>query len=267
MAKTTKGPEPQFPDAFDECFRKIGQYMFHWACVESALNRLITTAMKLGSTEGVIVCANMQVRDKLYIAETAIALQAKSDAWRAAAKSTIRSAKTHSEDRNRVAHNFFAPEESKPGSIRFFIRKAKGKLEFPDTVWTPKMFAEKLLSLATVAEAIEQIAKEITPEPAGLLGGLHALGSYAEFGRAQPTRARGLLGRAFQANRQAQEAPPRLGATDRSAPQTPATADPLAGFWDDWIQQNSEAQPTPETPKPKARRGKTSRPKAAKKAD
>ncbi len=267
MAKPTKEVAPIFPDEFDECFRKIGQYMFHWACIESALNRLITTAMKLGSTEGVIVCANMQVRDKLYIAETAIALQSKPETWRAAAKKTIRGARTHSEDRNRVAHNFFAPEGGKAGSIRFFIRKAKGKLEFPETVWTSKQYLEKLHAMVLLAEDIERIAKEITPKPADLIGGLHALGSYADFAREEPKRARGLLSLALEANRPSQEAPRRLDASHPPTARTPAGPDPLAGFWEDWIQQNSEAQPTPETPKPKARRGTTSRPKAAKKAD
>jgi hypothetical protein len=265
MAKPKQQLQPIFPDEFDECFRKIGNYMFVWACVESGLNRLVTTAMRLGSTDGVIVCANIQVRDKLYIAETAIDLQStRDDAWRKAAKSTIKKARKHSEDRNRVAHNFFAPEEGNPESIRFFIRKAKGKLEFPDIVWTPKILEEKLSGMRTIATDLERIAQEIKPQPLGLLGGLSALGSYADHEQSSPTPRRGLLGAAFRASRQSPEGQPRLGATLLLDSQRPAGPDPLAGlsvFWKDWPPPRDPpttdaTTPRTQTPKKRQRRAK-----------
>lgn len=264
MAKPKQQLQPTFPNEFDECFRKIGNYMFVWACVESGLNRLVTTAMKLGSTDGVIVCANIQVRDKLYIAETAIDLQStRDDAWRKAAKSTIKKARKHSEDRNRVAHNFFAPEEGNPENIRFFIRKAKGKLEFPEIVWTPQILEEKLSGLRAIATDLERIAKEIKPQPLGLLGGLNALGSYADHEQSSPTPRRGLLGAAFRASRQSPEGQRRLGATLPSDFRRPAGPDPLAGlsdFWKDWTPPLDPAEhtttPGPETPKRRHKRAK-----------
>lgn len=167
---------------WDECFRLVGRFMFSWAALESEVNRFLTAAMRLGPTEGLIVCANMQFRDKMHIVTTALdEFGPKKDKdWTRQTKEIAKEIRGLSVDRNMVAHQFFAPD---PKGVRFFVKKAKGKVSIPETVWSKDNFVDVSGRIYAAAHALtalqEKVARKIILGPS-------------------PTMGRGLFGSAFR---------------------------------------------------------------------
>lgn len=120
------------PEEFARAFRLVGEFMFHWAHLESVLNTGIHKLLRLEGAEALIATANITVRDKISLFRTLITYYNAAGDWLKAANKTLDRVSDLSGERNLVAHNMFSPHED--GGVEFFLVKAKGKFALPDTV-------------------------------------------------------------------------------------------------------------------------------------
>lgn len=183
---------------WDACFIAVGRFMFSWAALENEVNRFVTAAMGLGSTEGIIVCSNLQFRDKMHIVTTALnEFGPNNKEWTVKSKEIAKEIRALNVVRNIVAHQFFSPDQR--GGIQFYIRKAKGKLNLDGTVWSASEFADFSLRIYAAAHEIEALCARIKARltrrslASGLLGAARAYyeededtGALSRRSRAQP---------------------------------------------------------------------------------
>jgi hypothetical protein len=112
----------------------IGHFLQSWAMVEHQLNNAITTALDLETLPGLIVVKNVQLRDKVHIAKTAIQMSLIPPADKLEFKKLIEQISKFSMKRNIVAHEIFLASDKGDG-VKFLITKANGDLKFPDESW------------------------------------------------------------------------------------------------------------------------------------
>jgi len=129
-------------ERFHKAFRLIGEFMFHWASLESKLNQTVSTILNMSALEGAILTANITLRDKIALVRTFLNLYGTAGEVEVKALDKILiEISDLSNDRNIVAHNMFAPERE---GVKFYITKAKGKLSLPKTIWSDSDFDKKL---------------------------------------------------------------------------------------------------------------------------
>ena len=152
-------PEREPDVQYQRSFQLVGEFMWHWASLEAVLNRGVTKLLSLGILEGAILTANLQVRDKIHIIRTAV------DMWGLFAPAEMKAAgklldtvAAAAGERNLVAHNPFGPGES--GGVSFAITKAKGKLDFPDTVWSEADFSRKFAAMDSLEKSLRSLVRE-----------------------------------------------------------------------------------------------------------
>ena len=126
----------------------VGRFIQDWSFVEFEINKDIQKLVGLESLEGPILTANMQVRDKIFALKTLLHVFAANDADRAVSVEILKRASDMSAHRNTVAHNMFWRHEG--GGVEFSITKAKGKLSFPNVIWSESDFAEKTAAMAAI---------------------------------------------------------------------------------------------------------------------
>ncbi len=111
--------------------------MNHWSFLEASLNEGIGVLLGMNDLETTIATLNMDMKGKINVIKTAVNLKSPRD-WAASAVQDISAVQKMSELRNMVAHTCFGSHES--GGVIFLTTKARGKLKFPETIWSPADF-------------------------------------------------------------------------------------------------------------------------------
>ena len=140
----------------------VGSFLQAWALMESQLNEVIGTILELGNLQTVIVCKNIQFRDKIYIARTAVSISPLSEDKKTLYEKELNKLADFVLDRNTAAHDLFMPSEDEMG-VEFLVTRAKGKLQFPKVVWSRKDFrtrVEKAEAFREMLKNLETDAKE-----------------------------------------------------------------------------------------------------------
>jgi hypothetical protein len=143
----------------DAAFALVGEFLFHWAGVESTITEGIADLLQLPEPQADIILANVSFRDKTSMAKTLIHhtyTSAKSD------DNTIKAAHAlfdaiisfSGNYRNVLMHNPFVPLAT--GGIEIFRVRAKGKYEVPKTIWDNEFLEERLKEL-------EQFQTQLNP--------------------------------------------------------------------------------------------------------
>lgn len=149
----------------------IGTYLQSWSFMETDLNDAIQVALGLNSLQGVIVCKNITLRDKIYILKSIITLNDRKKIYESEVDALSEIADIAGKERNMIAHDAFVPDKEGDG-VRFLVMKAKGKLVFPDSRWSIADFQEKLQNLDRLSSILQSIAERFrkkTPDLATLL--------------------------------------------------------------------------------------------------
>jgi hypothetical protein len=154
-------PHPNSPEAFREACRLIGEFMFNWAALEAEMNRAVRSLFHLEYWEGMIITANIQLRDKAHIIKCAVewysGLHTKE--WREEAKALLKDIlDMNSNSRNLVAHNQFFPAEDRDG-IEFYKVTARDRLNVPSIQWREKDIAEKLETITRYRDALQKTVR------------------------------------------------------------------------------------------------------------
>jgi len=106
-------------DPETRAFALVGQFLHHWAAVESAMHECIQTAFKLTPVMNHIICANLAVYDKLAILRTVIFVSAFEEVEKPKFSKLLRRVGRYSGHRNTIAHTAFQSDPSKTG-VQFF---------------------------------------------------------------------------------------------------------------------------------------------------
>ena len=137
----------------------VGQFMNSWALLESAMNTGIGELLGMGNIERIIATSNMQVRSKIHIFKTLINLMGAPEDWVRGSIKTLNAITTKSDHRNMVAHTPFGPHES--GGVEFLVIRAKGKLTFPDTIWSEDEFKGHFREIEELRNELEKIVDRL----------------------------------------------------------------------------------------------------------
>ena len=145
------------PEDHARAFRLVGEFMFHWASMESEINRGMRKLLGIGMIEGMIVTANTSLRDKTNILKTAVNHYCGGQTeWLQQANKTINSIGNLTPKRNLIAHTSFIPHEN--GGVEFFVIKAKSTFGVPDEIWS----IEEFLRINHEVSQLEGRLKEIS---------------------------------------------------------------------------------------------------------
>lgn len=120
----------------------VGGFLQAWSFVENNLRDAIEAAMDLKGFTADIICANMQLHNKLNLLKTLVDITIFTEADKRSFIKLLEAIGGHATKRNMIAHDtFYHDEES--GGVRFSTIKAKGKFDIPKIVWTESDFANE----------------------------------------------------------------------------------------------------------------------------
>lgn len=139
----------------------VGNFLQHWSFVEARLNEVIVKSLGLQDLNGLIVVRNIQLRDKLKIAKTAIHIsfigpQDQAEIY----KKLIDKIGDFSLKRNIVAHELFIPSDQCDG-VHFLVTKANGKITFPSEHWSTIEFAKYYAQMREFDDAMEVLIERL----------------------------------------------------------------------------------------------------------
>lgn len=164
------------PEQFARAFRLIGEFMYHWAALERALNSGVAQLLQIDSAlDQAILTTNMSVREKLNVLRTRLILSHTKDGpeWKRLNKLIDRIG-DRNDDRNIVAHTSFAPH---PKGVLFYQIKAKGQFSIPDLVWSESEFDVRMEKMSALKEQLSEAVatarrRRDAKRPRNALGGL-----------------------------------------------------------------------------------------------
>jgi hypothetical protein len=148
------------PLPWNECYALVGRFMNTWAFLENTMNAGIAKILGMERIEGVIATVNMQVRSKVHIIKTLIDLRGSPKEWVAASNKTMNEISAMADLRNTVAHTAFGPHDSGEG-VEFIVMKAKGKLVFPDTIWSREQFETHYSDMERLTEELKGLTAKL----------------------------------------------------------------------------------------------------------
>jgi hypothetical protein len=124
------------------CAALVGEFLRRWSEMEIAMHQGIAIAMKLDDTMQSILCANVQLRDKLNILRTIVDVSNIDNDAKEKFKKILRDIGEYSPIRNMMAHDNFSSDEKQTGVV-FFQVKAKGKFSKETPVWDIDAFLKE----------------------------------------------------------------------------------------------------------------------------
>jgi hypothetical protein len=164
------------------CCTFVGEFLQHWAFMEAELRDTLQKALGLNNIQGYTLASNIQLRDKISILRTAayLSVGGDDDERRQNDKTLSAIADYATANRNMMAHDMFGPAEDGKNVV-FFVVKAKGKLVFPNTVWTETDFENAHKEIDGFTAFLKELRKKIdrtkvaqaltaSPPTGGLLG-------------------------------------------------------------------------------------------------
>jgi hypothetical protein len=135
----------------------VGNFLQHWSFVEARLNDVIVKSLGLAELNGIVVCRNIQLRDKIKIAKTAIHMSLiASSEQQEIYKKLIDKIGEFSLKRNVIAHELFVPSDKCDG-VHFLITKANGKITFPSEHWSVDAFGQYYDQMRNFDRTLEEL--------------------------------------------------------------------------------------------------------------
>jgi hypothetical protein len=140
-------------------FALVGMFLQAWAFMEQELRRAIEKGLGLNGLQAAMVCSNMQLRDKINLLKTLVHISLPVfPAEKEKFITALNKVATMSSKRNMLAHDVFGPSDDGK-SVAFFVIKAKGKLEFPDTIWSPADFMKECAEIRALTTEFEEMTR------------------------------------------------------------------------------------------------------------
>jgi hypothetical protein len=148
-------------DAETRCLVLVGEFLRKWASMEAAMRTAMQTALGLDTFQSAIVGSNTQLRDKIHILRTLVAMLPFERETIKRFDKTLVSISDASWNRNMMAHNAFAPSPDGRG-VSFSVTKAKGgPLSFPETIWDISRFETEYAEIGRLEDGVAAITDAI----------------------------------------------------------------------------------------------------------
>jgi hypothetical protein len=194
----------------------VGSFLQNWAYMETKMRHAIGKALGLEGIQNLLVCQNMQLRNKVLMLRAAVSLAFITKAERDHFDKVLREIADYSWARNMCAHDFFGPDPKDPDKVGFLVYKASGKLEFPDADWSIDDFGKAFVKLKRLQDELEKMKEALSTGQ--LLRALVQKPSLVT-DLASPTEEPNALAHLFGLNR-----PPPGTQTSDESPAKPGTA-------------------------------------------
>jgi hypothetical protein len=146
--------------------------------MEAAMRAAMQTTLGLDTFQSAIVGSNTQLRDKIHILRTLVAMLPFERETIERFDKTLVSIINASPNRNMMAHNAFAPSPDGRG-VSFSVTKAKGgPLSFPETIWDITRFETEYAEIERLEAGVAAITDAINQK--------HVIDTMRETARANP---------------------------------------------------------------------------------
>jgi len=160
-------------DSETRCYALVGQYLYRLTELETCLNAAIQSAMRIHDLMRFILCANINLRQKIMILRVIVDVSNLSDVERKHFDSVLEKILNNAlPKRNMFAHVSFRPDKNGVG-VEFLQVSAKSIFKLPSPVWSIDDFQRE-----------GAVIDEFSVEMARLMGKL----STAEFDHSRATR-------------------------------------------------------------------------------
>jgi hypothetical protein len=158
--RSDEGPHPPSDrDPLSIACELVGQFQYHFARIEQALNVGIATLFGLNDIASDIICANLDFMRKVYIVRSQVIMQFKDrDEYMISLLGRI--SRINEPHRQTVIHSRFEPHE---GGVKFTRLIAKQGLEHSPHIWPKKKFDDLCATMDGLARELEQIVKDLEP--------------------------------------------------------------------------------------------------------
>ncbi|MEQ3629248.1 MAG: hypothetical protein ABNH49_11365 [Hyphomonas sp.] len=137
----------------------FGEFFQTWAFLEHEVIRCIEKALGLNELQRTAVFTHIMWRDRIDILRNLLSLTPMASAKRKEHDVRLVKISKLAVDRNLAAHNAFLHEDD--GSLVFYQRKAKGKIELPQVKWTRKLVDQKINRLWSEIAYLKKLREDI----------------------------------------------------------------------------------------------------------
>jgi hypothetical protein len=131
----------------------VGQFLKRWSELEQCIHEAIGAALNLDETKRYILCANLQLRDKVHVLRTLVNVSNFPANVKEETDKELDAILTYTK-RNMVAHNAF---EADGDGVAFLPVKAKKSFSRPRERWGIKEFEEEGKTIAKFAENVRRL--------------------------------------------------------------------------------------------------------------
>ncbi len=138
----------------------IGQFLKCWSDLEQQIHEAIGAALGLDETRRYILCANLQLKDKVNVLRTLV----QQSSFPLDVKECINKELTAILDypyRNMIAHDAFGPDLSGDGVV-FLPVKAKKEFSRLRDIWSIDKFKKEMEAIAERAENVARLKARFT---------------------------------------------------------------------------------------------------------
>ena len=140
--------------------RLVGQFIQWWASVEAQLDQAMAAAIGLTGAQRAIVAANIPVAAKINITVTAVEAAGMDEKKTKHYKRQLKKLWGLNDDRNMMVHYLFGPSKDETAT-QFIVTEARGKLKFPEIIWTRQDFIKRYNQMDALYLKLEELEKEL----------------------------------------------------------------------------------------------------------
>lgn len=146
------------------CVALVGSFLRHWSVMEIRLHEAIGVALQLNETSRAILCANMQLRDKISLVRTMVHISNIPNDIKIQFDKKLESLKAASGNRNMMAHDSFSVDNTSDTSdgVAFARVKAKGTFSEPKIVWSIKKFKDEFSVVDDLGQTLLSIKNSLS---------------------------------------------------------------------------------------------------------
>ncbi|MET3969070.1 hypothetical protein [Bradyrhizobium sp. S3.9.1] len=145
----------------DTAFALVGEFQFHFANMEGALNSCVAKVLGIGGTTAAVVTGTLDFAKKVALVLAAIDANFSRDNHETARKLLNKVRGENDPHRQNIIHSrFLATGHSE---VTFFRTTARDKLEQKIFTWTPDDFHQHFSRMASLANELAALEEQLEP--------------------------------------------------------------------------------------------------------
>ena len=143
----------------DTAFALVGEFQFHFANMEGALNSCVAKVLGIDGTTAAVVTSTLDFAKKIAFVLAAIDANFSRSNWEAARKLLSRVRGENDPHRQNIIHSRFVPTSD--DSVTFFRTTARDKLEQKIFTWTAADFREHFNRMARLGDELKDLESQL----------------------------------------------------------------------------------------------------------